>query len=85
MKSWTPLTKERGEGYQQVSSGGVHGGNTAGKFTPGGWSKEGLATNTSGESHSNVKSGKFLGETKGNNDLPPDHTARTPQGQYAGK
>lgn len=60
MKSWAPLTKQPGSEYQQVSSGESHGGNTGGKFTPGGRSKEGLTTNTSGEGHSSVKSGKFI-------------------------
>ena len=60
MKSWVPLTKQPGSEYQQVSSGESHGGNTGGKFVPGGRSKEGLTTNTSGESHPGVKSTKFI-------------------------
>jgi len=85
MKSWAPLTKQQGSEYQQGSSGESHGGNTGGKFTPGGRSKE-FATNTSGESHSNVKHGKFCGPTKGNKDFPPNRTKGAPgQGGYAGK
>jgi hypothetical protein len=84
MKSWAPLTKLRGTEYQQVSSGESHGGNTGGKFVPGAPSGE-YRTNTSGESHSAVKHGKFCGPTKGNSDLPPDHTKNTPQGSYSGK
>jgi hypothetical protein len=84
MKSWAPLTKACAPEYQQVSSGESHGGSTGGKFTPGSRGKE-YATNTSGESHPSVKKTKFVGYTKGNKDLPPDHTARTPHGSYSGK
>lgn len=84
MKSWAPLTSQPGSEYQQVSSGESHGGNTGGKFTPGGRSKE-YATNTSGESHPNVKHGKFCGPTKGNKDLPPNRTSGVNNGGYSGK
>lgn len=83
MKSWAPLTGQPKEGYNQVSSGESHGGNTGGKFVPGKPSGE-YRTNTSGESHSGSPSGKFLSGTKGNKDLPPNHTKNTPQGRYSG-
>lgn len=84
MKSWQPLTGQPSEGYNQVSSGESHGGNTGGKFTPGSPSGE-YRTNTSGEGHSNVKSSKFCGPTKGNKDFPPDRTKGAPsQGGYKG-
>jgi hypothetical protein len=84
MKSWSDFQKQPGTEYQQVSSGESHGGNTGGKFTPGGRSKE-YATNTSGEGHPSVKTGKFIGHTKGNKDLPPNRTANVPHGKYSGK
>jgi hypothetical protein len=84
MKSWGNLTKQPGTEYQQVSSGESHAGAPGGKFVPG-TPKGEYRTNTSGESHPSVKTGPFIGHTKGNKDLPPDHTSRTPHGNYKGK
>lgn len=84
MKSWQPLTKQPSEGYNQVSSGEGHGGNTGGKFVPGAPS-EGYNTNTSGESHSSMKGSKFCGPTKGNKDLPPNRSTGVNNGGYRGE
>lgn len=84
MKSWQPLTSQPKEGYDQVSAGESGGGSPGGKFVPGNPSGE-FRTNTSGEGHSNVKSSKFCGDTKGNKDLPPNRTAGAPaSGGYKG-
>ncbi len=56
-----------------------------GKFLPDTPSEGYPKTVSSGESHSKVNNSKFCGPTKGNKDLPPNHTSNTPEGQYHGK
>lgn len=83
-KSWGNLTKPCSEGYNQHSSGESHSGGPTGKNFES-RSKE-YDQKSSGESHKSVGSGKFIGGTKGNTDLPPNRTAGAPaQGGYKGK
>jgi len=70
-KSWGSLTPSVAEGYRQVTNES-HSGGPSGKYLPGGRSSE-FETNVKG-SHGGKVKGKFLGDTKGNRDLPTNRS-----------
>lgn len=55
-----------------------------GKFLPD-TPSEGYNQVSVGGGHKAKTADKFCGPTKGNKDLPPNMTDRTPQGSYSGK
>lgn len=82
-KSWGSLGAANvSEGYQQVTNES-HSGPPTGKFLPGPASGE-FRTNVAG-SHGGTPSSKFLGDTKGNRDLPIDRSSGVPGGYGSGQ